>query len=403
MKDYFFLAFNNLRRRKLRSWLTIIGIFIGIAAIVAFISLGQGLENYINEQVSELGSDIIMVMGKAGPVMSPMASFMSNKPLTNDDVDLIEKINGVEIASPMIMYPVSIKYGEETKDLIIYSMEPKDIEELFGQLSSFDIEYGRDLKDSDKYKAVVGARFHEIYKKQIGVGSKLEIESQKFEIIGILKSIGNPQDDMSIYIPNEVMREILDEPKKVSIIYVKTQKGKVDVVAEKIKREMRKDRHEKEGEESFDVSTAEQLLETFGEILAVVQAIVIGIAAISLIVGGIGIMNTMYTSVVERTKEIGTMKAVSAKNSDILLIFLFESGLLGLIGGLMGLGFGMAISKTVEYVIVNLYQLQLLKITFDPVLIVSVLLFSFVVGSAAGLLPAVQASKLKPVDALRYE
>jgi len=134
-----------------------------------------------------------------------------------------------------------------------------------------------------------------------------------------------------------------------------------------------------------------------------VQAIVIGIAAISLIVGGIGIMNTMYTSVVERTKEIGTMKAVGARNSDILLIFLFESGLLGLMGGLIGLGFGMAISKTVEYIIVNLYQLQLLKIIFDPVLIVSVLIFSFIIGSAAGLFPAMQAAKLKPADALRYE
>ena len=403
MKDYLLLAFSNLRRRKLRSWLTIIGIFIGIAAIVAFISLGQGLENYINEQVSELGSDIILIMGKTGSVISPMASFMSNKPLTDNDVELVEKIRGVEIASSMIMYSVNIEYGEETKGILIYSMDPEDIDELFGQLSSFDVQFGRDLKPGDKYKAVIGERFHEYFEKDIRLGSKLEIEGYTFDIVGILKSIGNPQDDMSIYIPNNVMREILDEPEKVSIIYVKTGKGQVDKVAEDIEKEMRRDRNEKEGEESFDVSTSEQLLETFGDILAVVQAIVIGIAAISLVVGGIGIMNTMYTSVVERTKEIGTMKAVGAKNSDILKIFLFESGFLGLIGGVIGLAFGMAISKGVEYAIVNFYALQLLRITFDPVLIGSVLAFSFIVGSLSGLLPAIQASKLKPADALRYE
>ncbi|MFH1431135.1 MAG: ABC transporter permease [Nanoarchaeota archaeon] len=403
MNHYFFLAFNNLRRRKLRSWLTILGIFIGIASIVAFITLGQGLENYINEQFEQVGTNIIMIMGKAGSVVSPIASSISDKPLTKRDVDLINKISGVDIASAMIICPTQIKFGKETEGLLLYGMEPKDIDELFGHLSSFKIDKGRQLKESDKYVAVVGSRFNEIYKKEIDIGSKVEIDKEEFKIIGILKSIGNPQDDKSIYVPNDILREITNEPDKVSMIYVQTEKGKAEETAKRIETKMRKDRDEKEGEESFSVSTSEQLLETFGNILGVVQAVFIGIAAISLLVGGIGIMNTMYTSVLERTKEIGTMKAVGAKNSDILFIFLIESGLIGFIGGLIGLILGMGISKTVEYVVVNFYGITLLKIIFEPTMIFFVLGFSFIVGCIAGTLPAFQASKLKPADALRYE
>jgi len=403
MNHYFFLAFNNLRRRKLRSWLTILGIFIGIASIVAFITLGQGLENYINEQFEQVGTNIIMIMGKAGSVVSPIASSISDKPLTKRDVDLINKISGVDIASAMIMYPTQIKFGKETEGLFLYGMEPGDIDKLFGHLSSFKIDKGRQLKESDKYVAVVGSRFNEIYKKEIDIGSKVEIDKEEFKIIGILKSIGNPQDDKSIYVPNDILREITNEPDKVSMIYVQTEKGKAEETAKRIETKMRKDRDEKEGEESFSVSTSEQLLETFGNILGVVQAVFIGIAAISLLVGGIGIMNTMYTSVLERTKEIGTMKAVGAKNSDILFIFLIESGLIGFIGGLIGLILGMGISKTVEYVVVNFYGITLLKIIFEPTMIFFVLGFSFIVGCIAGTLPAFQASKLKPADALRYE
>jgi len=403
MKDYFFLAFNNLKRRKLRSWLTIIGIFIGIASIVAFISLGQGLENYINEQFEQIGTNIIIVMGKAGSVVSPMASSLSEKPLTIKDVELIKKIRGVRIASAMIMQPIQISYGKETENLFLYGMNPEDIGELFGNLDTFQIDKGRQLKKDDKYKAVVGSRFNELYDKKIDLGSKLKIKDKKFEIIGILEPIGNPQDDMSIYVPNEVLRDLIDNPNLVSMIYVKTEKDVAKEVAEDIEKEMRRDRNEKEGEETFAVSTAEQMLEVFGNILGIVQGVFIGIASISLIVGGVGIMNTMYTSVLERTKEIGTMKSVGAKNSDILTIFLIESGLLGLIGGVIGLILGMGISKGVEYVIVNLYSLTLLKITFDPVMIFGALAFSFIVGSFSGLLPALQAAKMKPADALRHE
>ena len=188
------------------------------------------------------------------------------------------------------------------------------------------------------------------------------------------------------------------------MLYVQIKPGfSPEQVAENIKKELRKERNEKEGEETFSIQTFKQLLETFQNVFAVVQGVLVGIAAISLIVGGIGIMNTMYTSVLERTKEIGTMKAVGARNSDILTIFLIESGLLGLIGGAIGIMIGVGLGKGAEYVASVALGVSLFRASFPLWLIFGALLFSFLIGSFSGLLPALQASKMKPVDALRYE
>jgi putative ABC transport system permease protein len=144
-------------------------------------------------------------------------------------------------------------------------------------------------------------------------------------------------------------------------------------------------------------------LSSFDAILNIITVFLVGIAAISLLVGGIGIMNTMYTSVLERTKEIGTMKAVGAKNSDILWIFLFESGLIGFIGGFMGVLLGYGISKTVEIIAITTLNTTLLRAAVPAYLIFGCLGFAFLIGALSGTIPALMASKLKPVDALRYE
>jgi putative ABC transport system permease protein len=200
------------------------------------------------------------------------------------------------------------------------------------------------------------------------------------------------------------MREIYNTGVEETQILVETESNaEPEKVAEKIKQVLRKERSEKEGEETFSVQTSEQLLESFSNIFAVVQGVLVGIAAISLIVGGIGIMNTMYTSVLERTKEIGTMKAVGAKNSDVLLIFLFESGLLGMIGGTIGVLIGVGLGKGVEYIAQVALNTNLLRADFSIFLIGGALLFSFLIGALSGIFPAIQAAKLRPADALRYE
>ena len=172
-------------------------------------------------------------------------------------------------------------------------------------------------------------------------------------------------------------------------------------MSERVSATLRKSHDVEEGKEDFGIQTPESILNTLNNILMVIQGVLVGIAAISLLVGGIGIMNTMYTSVHERTKEIGIMKALGAKNRNILLVFMIESGLLGLFGGIIGVSLGFGIAKLVEYVAFRYYESVLIQAQFSPMLLIGMLLFGFGVGAISGMFPARQAAKLKPVDALR--
>ena len=404
MKDYFSLAFNNLKRRKLRSWLTMIGIFIGIAAVVALISLGQGLQDYIGEEFEKLGSDKIIVQPK-GVMGIPGSVTSKSLILTSKDLKIIENVRGIEWVAGYLMKQGQTKYKDELGVGYATGIESKDLD-FFIEIGSLEIEQGRTLKKGDKYKVFVGYdhAYGDIWKKELGVGSTIEIEGVEFRVVGVAGKIGNSMDDGVLYVPKETLKEILNIKDEESYIIAKTLSGFDPLnVAENVKRKLRQSRNEKEDQETFSVQTSDQLLETFQGIFSVVQAVLVGIAAISLIVGGIGIMNTMYTAVLERTKEIGTMKAVGARNSDILKIFLFESGLLGLVGGAIGVGIGVGLGKATEYVATMALGTPLLQASFPLYLIFGALAFSFLIGSLSGVFPAMQASKLKPADALRYE
>lgn len=403
MQDYFLLAFNNLKRRKLRSWLTMIGIFIGIAAVVALISLGQGLQGYINEQFEQLGGDKIIIQSRTiGP---PGSATSDSLILKEKDLEVVRNVRGIESAEGVLMKTGPITFRDQTEIGFVIGGNEAYLD-LFGDIDALRIIEGRMLRDSDGFKAVVGYNhaFGDLWDKPARVGNTIEFEGQEFKIIGVVKKQGNPYDDNSVWIQKDVLGELLNVEDEESQIIAKVAPGfDGEVVAEDIERKLRSSRNEKEDQETFNVQTAGQLLESFSNIFAVVQAVLVGIAAISLLVGGIGIMNTMYTSVVERTKEIGTMKAVGAKNSDVLLIFLFESGLLGLVGGAIGVLIGFSLGKGAEYIATNALGTPLLQAAFSPTLIGGALAFSFFIGMASGILPAMQAAKLKPAQALRYE
>ena len=404
MKDHFFLAFSNLKRRGLRSWLTMIGIFIGIAAVVGLISLGQGLQTAINQQFEELGKNTIIIQSKT---LGPPGSATSEKLiLTTKDLDTIKNVRGVAGAVGVLIKTSLLEFKGETEIELAIGIAPEDIS-FFSEMQSFKIIEGRDLKKGDGFKAIVGynnAIDGKIWKKGVEVGSTITIENSEFKIVGILDKTGNPFNDAAIYVPKETLKEILNIKNEESEIDVRTQEGfNPSDVADAITRKLRQARGEKKDQETFSVQTSEQLLATFTNIFGIVQAVLVGIAAISLVVGGIGMMNTMYTSVLERTKEIGTMKAVGAKNSDILYIFLFESGLLGLVGGAIGVGLGVALGKSVEYIAKTVLGTNLLQASISLSLIIGALTFSFLIGTLSGILPAMQAARLKPADALRYE
>jgi len=401
--DYTNYAWENIKHRKLRSWLTLIGIIIGVAAVVSLVSLGQGLQSAVSEQFNQMGTDKIMV--------SPGASIFGGMGLegieiTDKDISVIEKVNGVKLVGGFVSKVAEVKFKDEIKYTWVTGLSQDETKEIIESIQSFNIDKGRNLKEGDNYKTVIGIMLTQgdVFEKEVKVRDTLIIEGQDFRVVGALETIGNPQDDSQLIIPLDVARDLFNEPDSYSVIIVQVKENAdVGKVAEKIEEELRDSRDVDEGDEDFSIQTSEQLMESFGDIFMIVTAVLIGIATISLLVGGIGIMNTMYTAVLQRTSEIGVMKAIGAKNSDILKLFLIESGFYGLIGGLVGIVIGIVIAKVVVLIASQYVGEALLKADFSPLLIIGSLAFSFLVGALSGVLPAVQASKLKPVEALRYE
>ena len=400
-KDYIKFSLEGIKKRKLRSFLTMIGIFIGIAAVISLISLGQGLEVAIKEQFEKLGGDKIIIMPGGGQ----FGAFASED-LTIDDVNAIRKVTGVKEVTYMIYQTVNIRFKDESENTFVVGMPTDETASIFMDMQGFEAEKGRALKKGDTYKITVGWRLwnEDFFDKSVDLRNKIEIEGYDFEVVGLVKKIGNPQDDGQVYIPVEIAKELFSKGDEISAIYAQVKRGyDPEKVAEDIKEELRDYKDEEKGEESFQVQTFENLMNSFNSIFNIVQAVIIGIAAISLIVGGIGIMNTMYMSTMERTKEIGVMKAIGAKNSHILQIFLIESGIYGLLGGGVGILIGIGIAKSVEFIATQFLGTDLLQAYISIPLILGALAFSFLVGAISGIAPSYKASKLHPVDALKDE
>jgi len=380
-----------------------IGIFIGIASVVSLIALGQGVRQAVIGQFDAMGKDKIII----SPGSQLLSSFTSSSYFTDRELSIIQRTGGVKQAAGLIYMTSSVKHGNEVKYTTVTGLptEKNDID-FFKTMQNIQIQQGRYLQPGDTNKANVGSMFanpKDFFQKPVRIGDKIEINGREFEVVGIMAPIGNPSDDTSIAIPLDEARSLFGRKDQLDMIIAQANDAEeVDSVASAIKRNLRKYRGLQEGKEDFSVDTSKQLMDSFNVILNAVQFVILGIAAISLIVGGIGIMNTMYTSVLERTKDIGIMKAVGAKNSDILLIFLMEAGLLGLAGGAIGLGLGVLLAKLVENVAVVAMKTTLLKPQFSLLLIIGSLLFSFFVGVISGLFPARQAAKMKAAESIQF-
>ena len=391
--EYFLLAVNSILHRKLRSWLTIIGIIIGVAAIISLITLSRGLENTIQEQFETFGANRILISSRGfqGPGTASQG-------LTIDDVDTIEKISGFDYVIPAIFRSSEIINNKEVAFTLVAAIPSEDFQEFFED-SGIEMKEGRFIKSGEKSAAIIGARAaKEMFSKELRIGNKIEINKHEFKVVGILEEVGNSQDDNQINIPLETAREVFNEPDHVDTIIAQ---AKTDTDIPALQRKIEKELEQKRDDTNFQVLTATQILEQISQVLGIMQVVLVGIAAISLIVGAIGITNSMYTSVLERTKDIGIMKAVGARNSDIMKIFLIESGLMGLVGGIFGTALGTIVALIVEKISSQSGFLLIIRIEYG--LLLFGLLFAFLVGMISGALPAYQASKLRPVDALRYE
>ncbi|MBD3310610.1 FtsX-like permease family protein [Candidatus Woesearchaeota archaeon] len=405
IKEYLLLAARTIKERRIRSWLTMIGIFIGIAAVVALIGLGEGLRVTIRSQFGFLGTDVLSVqasgIGFAGPPGTGVVD-----PLTSDLVDKIEQIPNVEMALPRYLESGGLEYNDIQSIAYAMSIPSGEKRKLAYDTVNLDAEKGRMLKDGDNRRVVLGSSFAEddnAFKEAIKVGDNLLFKGQKFQVIGILESKGSYLFDAAILMNEEVMLDILGTEKdEVNLIAVKVEdEQEMKKTREDIERLLRKERGVKKGEEDFTVETPQQSLESLNSTLFAVQLFVYIIAGISLMVGGIGIMNTMYTAVVERTKEIGIMKSIGARNSTIFTLFFMESGFMGMVGGIVGIIIGLMMAYGLAAAGRAALGVDIIQAHVSIFLILGSLLFSFAVGTFFGVLPAMQASKLNPVDSLR--
>ena len=398
------LSGKNLFRRGKRSWLTVIGIVIGITAIVTLFSLGQGLEDSVTQQFEDLGANVIYVLPGSG-----IGGLIGGGPdqagaaLGDDDLAAVKDSRGVSIAGPVVYAQTSGEFQGEQQRIPLLGISTDESQELVMRANALEVETGRNIRDLDRFSGLAGYSLNQgtVYENNVGLRSQITIRENKIRVVGIMEESGDPEVDRSIVMPIESVRTILDEEDRIDYILAEPSSGiSPEEASENIEESLRRERNIQEGEEDFTVSTADDILESFQGILDVVQYVILGIVSIALFVGGLGIMNTMYMSVSERTKEIGIMKAMGATKKQILTIYLIESGVLGLIGGFIGIGIGLGLTELSFFLIREFVGTPLYP-SFSLGLIGGTLTVSFFLGVFSGFLPARKAAKLEPVEAIR--
>jgi putative ABC transport system permease protein len=402
--DYLILAVKNLRHRGIRSWLTLLGIFIGVATVVALISLGTGLKMAVGAQFGVSSTEVITVQAGGLSGFAPPGSGVVNR-LTNADVRAIEDLSTVDIAIGRNIETFLLEYNNKITINAGFGFNGGEEGKWDIEMQDLSAEKGRLLQDGDVGKTVLGNNYMFAEKngfdKAIEVGDKIKINNRSFQVVGFLNKKGSFILDNAVGITVRDLETLADNEDYVDIISVKVKDPSLmDRAKVEIEKLLRERRDVKVGEEDFEVSTPEATLATVNSILTGVQVFIAIIASISIVIGAIGIVNTMTTSVLERKKEIGVMKAIGAKNSQIFMQFFIESGLLGFVGGLVGVIFGTLLGFAGMIGINNFIGGELTP-NIDFILVGSTLLGSFIIGSVAGISPAMRAAKQNPVEALR--
>ncbi len=400
-------AFDMVLHSKLRSWLTILGIVIGVAAVIAIISIGEGLQQTMNAQLSTLGGDIVTVspgFSRGGNMFGPGdfrggGSQATEKEivLSRSDLQALKGIPDIALIDTNIRGSVDVSYLGKSGRVSITGVDQK----IWSQITTNKIKTGRMLDPADQNVIVIGGRLASSYFDQpVGINKMVTINSSAFRVVGIL-------DDQStnIYMPIQMAYQVIEE--KTNDVYdslvVKIRnEDQLDEAIAKIENKLIIARHVSQKDKDFSVTSRKEMQQTRADMLNSMNAFLLAIAAVSLIVGSVGIANTMFTSVLEKTKEIGIMKAIGARNNDIMLIFLFNAGFIGLVGGIIGVVVGTILSGFMPALMGNLPLARGITIVSLNSIIMA-LSVSVMVGIVAGIIPAYQASKLKPVDALRYE
>lgn len=413
MKFYRLLveALENLSANKMRSMLTVLGIVIGVAAVIAMLSIGRGAEASITSRIESMGTNLIYVSPGSTSSSGVRSAAGSASTLTLDDAAELENIPNVDAVASVTNSMVQIAYQSANTNTRLMGVTPG-----YETVSSLSLEDGEFISEADQngrsLVVVLGNSVAETLFGSTGgvVGQKVRLNGQPYKVIGVLASKGSTgfmnQDDQ-VFIPlSTALKRLVGGfrfrgSNVISQITIKASSAdSVDQVLSDATTLMRDLHGTVEGADDFTVTSQEATLDAATQVSDTLTIFLGGVAGISLAVGGIGIMNIMLTTVSERTHEIGLRKAIGAKRRDILLLFLVESMVLSLVGGLIGAFLGWGAAQLMG-------QVQISGSTITPVVgLDSVLLatvFSIAVGLFFGIYPATRAARLQPVDALRYE
>jgi len=397
-------ALVSIFAHRLRSFLTTLGIVIGVASVIAVVSITQGLSMFVTEQFASLGTNSLTVRSFTSREARLQGDIAR---LTPDDMAMIERrMDNIASITPILFANRSsqIKYGSESA----YS-QIMGTTYTYQDVAQFYTSRGRFIANSDNLTRRRVAVIGDAVRQNLNLPSNpineyIELGGQWFKIVGILEArgevMGFNQDDV-VLVPYGAMESLQGNPSRIDIqIQLRfNDTNEIETNVERLTALLRSAHNLRDGEpDDFRIETSEQMMDTFDSILGVVTLVVGGIVSISLLVGGIGIMNIMLVSVTERTREIGICKAIGAKRHHILMQFLIESMLLSLLGGMIGLALGFGLGSAIANNIPGFPPAAI------PMWAITLALgFSAFVGMLFGILPAAKAAKLDPIDALRYE
>ena len=409
--DMLSLAFDTLSHRSMRSWLAILGIVIGVAAIITLVSISLGMSQQISSRLNTLGANAITItaggqqaqktgmLAGFGTDMRPPGQGFQNREtnqITFREADTLRLVPGIAALDAQVRGRASIDYASHNSSQSIIGTEPRAFEKTVGVA----LYNGRYLSTSDQYSTVIG---FSVANKTFGsldvINKQIKIDGIPFRVVGILQETGATMggSDSSIYIPQRIAKDMFNQTKAVSqIVAVTDDSHDAESVALQITDQLRALHGLQDSQANdFTVSTASSVQSTVSSITDTLTLFLGGIASVALIVGGIGVANTMFMSVLEQTRYIGILKSLGMKRNAVLKLFLLEAGIIGLVGGILGVLLSFGVSAILAgFGLPSVISIELITLG---------ILFSTIVGVVSGLVPARNAASVPPVEALRYE